>query len=50
MFAAHHPDKVRKLILFSTVCRGRDFNPPRELRDLQNLVESNWELYYPAAA
>src|SRR5439155_15601721 len=45
MFAAHHPDKVRKLILVSTVCRGRDFNSPRELHYLQNLVESNWELY-----
>ena len=44
-FAAHRPDRVRKLILVSTVCRGRDFHPPRELRDLRNLVEINWELY-----
>ena len=44
-FAAHQPDRVRKLILTSAVSRGRDFHPPRELRDVRDLIESNWKIY-----
>ncbi|HSP54987.1 MAG TPA: adenylate/guanylate cyclase domain-containing protein [Dehalococcoidia bacterium] len=44
-FAACHQDRVRKLILTSAIWRGRDFHPPRELRHVRGLVESNWKTY-----
>jgi pimeloyl-ACP methyl ester carboxylesterase len=42
-FAAHHPDRVRKLVLIGAVSRGRDHRVTGDLR--ADLIEDNWELY-----
>jgi class 3 adenylate cyclase/pimeloyl-ACP methyl ester carboxylesterase len=49
-FAANNPDRVRKLVLYSAVCGGRDMDLPSDWRILRELADSNWKLYLQASA
>ncbi len=44
-FAAHHLERVRKLVLWGSAARGRDVARQEEIRDIRGLIDSNWKLF-----
>jgi class 3 adenylate cyclase len=49
-YAARHPERVSRLILWCTFAKTPDFEQYRDLGRVMQLVETNWELYTQTAA
>jgi pimeloyl-ACP methyl ester carboxylesterase/DNA-binding CsgD family transcriptional regulator len=49
-YAASHPEKVTRLVLFGGAARGWDAMAPAETQALLTLIERDWDLFTDAAA
>ena len=49
-YAAHHPDRVLRMVLWSSFARGTDIGRPSELQSVADLVRQNWKLARKAIA
>ncbi|WP_214406270.1 alpha/beta fold hydrolase [Pseudonocardia lacus] len=49
-FAARHPDRVRRLVVFGGAPRLRDALGPAQTQALLSLVEQDWDLFAESAA
>jgi DNA-binding CsgD family transcriptional regulator/pimeloyl-ACP methyl ester carboxylesterase len=49
-FAAGHPERVSRLVLFGGAARMRDAMSPAQTQALLSLVEQDWDLFADAAA
>jgi class 3 adenylate cyclase len=49
-FAARHPDRVRRLLLWNGLANGRDMTVSRRRRILAPLIDVDWELYCKTVA
>jgi pimeloyl-ACP methyl ester carboxylesterase len=49
-YAARHPDRVTRLLLFGGTMRGADSMSPPESQALLTLIERDWDLFVDSAA
>ena len=49
-YAARHPGRVARLILFGATARGQDVMSAPETQALLSLIERNWDLFVESAA
>ena len=49
-YAARHPGRVTRLILFGATARGQDVMSAPETQALLSLIERNWDLFVESAA
>ena len=44
LFAARHPERVERLVLYATYARGVDLSPPEARRTMLGIIEQHWGL------
>jgi class 3 adenylate cyclase/pimeloyl-ACP methyl ester carboxylesterase len=44
-YAARHPERVSKLILWCTYARSADYSQSSEIQATRDVIDKNWELY-----
>src|SRR5215468_2664708 len=49
-FAARHPERVRRIVLFGGSARGWNAMSDRQTQALLSLIEQDWDLFADAAA